>query len=89
MVANEAQAMGKPIICTAACGCANDLVISGFNGLVVSDFRADKKQIIDFIHQLPENKLAYEQFAHRNNQVFAVDRLSREMLAGMQKLVNH
>ena len=89
MVANEAQAMGKPIICTAACGCANDLVISGFNGLVVSDFRADKKQIIDFIHQLPENKLAYEQFAHRNNQVFAVDRLSLEMLAGMRKLVNH
>ena len=89
MVANEAQALGKPIICTAACGCANDLVISGFNGLVVSDFRADKKQIIDFIHQLPENKLAYEQFAHRNNQVFAVDRLSLEMLAGMRKLVNH
>ncbi len=89
MVANEAQALGKPIICTDACGCANDLVINNYSGLVVSDFRTEKKQIIDFIHQISEKALAYEQFASRNNQVFSVERLSMEMMTGMRQLLNH
>jgi len=38
MVANEALEMGIPVICSDVCGCADDLVINDFNGLVLNDF---------------------------------------------------
>ncbi len=38
MVANEAMEMGVPVICSSACGCADDLVINEINGLVLPDF---------------------------------------------------
>jgi glycosyltransferase involved in cell wall biosynthesis len=38
MVANEALEMGVPVICSSACGCADDLVINEINGLVLNDF---------------------------------------------------
>ncbi len=87
MVANEAQAMGKPVICTSACGCANDLVINGFSGLVVEDFTLEKDRIIQFLQTLPTMQPIFEDFAERNNRVFSVDRLSQEMLTGMRKLL--
>jgi glycosyltransferase involved in cell wall biosynthesis len=38
MVANEALEFGLPVICSTACGCADDLIINEFNGLVIDDF---------------------------------------------------
>jgi glycosyltransferase involved in cell wall biosynthesis len=38
MVANEALEYGLPVICSSACGCADDLIINGFNGLVIDEF---------------------------------------------------
>ncbi len=38
MVANEALEMGVPVICSSACGCADDLVINDINGLVLKNF---------------------------------------------------
>jgi glycosyltransferase involved in cell wall biosynthesis len=38
MVANEALEFGLPVICSTACGCADDLIINEFNGLVIEDF---------------------------------------------------
>lgn len=38
MVANEALECGLPVICSTACGCADDLIINGFNGLVIDEF---------------------------------------------------
>jgi glycosyltransferase involved in cell wall biosynthesis len=38
MVANEALEYGLPVICSSACGCADDLIIDGFNGLVIDEF---------------------------------------------------
>jgi glycosyltransferase involved in cell wall biosynthesis len=38
MVANEALEMGVPVICSSACGCADDLVINEMNGLVLTSF---------------------------------------------------
>jgi glycosyltransferase involved in cell wall biosynthesis len=45
MVANEALEMGIPVICSDVCGCADDLVINEFNGLVLNDlnFSASNK----------------------------------------------
>jgi glycosyltransferase involved in cell wall biosynthesis len=39
MVANEALEYGLPVICSSACGCADDLIINGFNGLVIDEFK--------------------------------------------------
>lgn len=86
MVANEAQASGKPIICTAACGCANDLVINGYSGLVVQDFDLDKNLILEFLETLPTNLLKFEKFAEKNSQIFSVERISHEMIMGIKKL---
>lgn len=38
MVANEALEFGIPVICSSACGCADDLIINEFNGLVIDEF---------------------------------------------------
>ncbi len=38
MVANESLEMGVPVICSKACGCADDLVIDNFNGLILGDW---------------------------------------------------
>lgn len=86
MVANEAQTSGKPIICTEVCGCANDLVINGYSGLVVQDFDVEKDLIVEFLKTLPANGPKYEKFAKRNSQIFSVGRISQEMITGMKKL---
>lgn len=41
LVINEAMSMGKPVITTTAVGAADDLVISGVNGLVVKEKNID------------------------------------------------
>ena len=38
MVANEAFFYNTPVICSRFCGCAGDLVINNFNGLVLDDY---------------------------------------------------
>lgn len=90
MVANEAQELGKPVICTSACGCANDLVIDGKNGLVVSDItqRENIERIQAFLEKLPDSQAAIQAFSGHNSSIFTVDQLASEMYAGFQKLVS-
>lgn len=90
MVANEAQELGKPVICTSACGCANDLVIDGKNGLVISDIQKLENiaKIQDFLTNLPKNRRDIEAFSQKNSNIFTVDKLASEMYAGFQKLVS-
>lgn len=88
MVANEAQELQKPVICTEACGCANDLVIDGQNGLVLSDITspANIHKIQQFLADFPRHQAAIESFSQRNSQIFSVERLAAEMLSGFQHL---
>lgn len=88
MVANEAQELQKPVICTEACGCANDLVIDGQNGLVLSDITslANIHKIQQFLADFPRQQAAIEGFSQRNSQIFSVGRLAAEMLSGFQHL---
>ena len=89
MVANEAQELGKPVICTSACGCANDLVIDGKNGLVVSDIQKHENiaKIQAFLANLPKNSVAIQAFSQKNSNIFTVDKLASEMHEGFHKLV--
>jgi glycosyltransferase involved in cell wall biosynthesis len=88
MVANEAQELHKPVICTEACGCANDLVIDGKNGLVLSDITSPKNisKIQQFLDNFPKNQAAIEAFSERNSQIFSVEKLATEMLEGFHKI---
>ena len=89
MVANEAQALGKPVICTKACGCANDLVIDGKNGLVLEDIvKAENiERIQNFLKDLPKNQASIEAFSARNAQIFTVEQLASEMYQGFKRLI--
>ncbi len=89
MVANEAQELGKPVICTTACGCANDLIIDGKNGLVVSDFNQNQniERIQAFLKDLPAKQSAIQAFSERNMQIFSVEHLASEMYQGFQKSI--
>ncbi|MFY9159458.1 glycosyltransferase [Aquirufa ecclesiirivi] len=88
MVANEAQELGKPVICTEACGCANDLILDGYNGLVIkhlSDLE-ERNRIKQFLKELPEKSEYYADHSKRSSQIFGVEKLANEMYQGFQQL---
>lgn len=89
MVANEAQALGKPIICTTHCGCAHDMVISGYSGLVLSDFESKANIALaqKYLLALQENPQQTAEFSFRNSSIFNADRIAFEMIRGYKKLV--
>jgi hypothetical protein len=64
------------------------LIIDGYNGLVVKDVIQDKVRIKAFLATLSDNQNAYSQRAKRMNQIFSVERLSQEQLAGMRAVLN-
>jgi len=82
MVANEAIQMGVKVICSASCGCSNDLVINHYSGLVVNNFNFSKgdvtyMNILDFL----TNHVSTNSFFLKNNaSVFDSDRLVNESL---------
>ncbi len=54
MVANEAMEMGIPVICSNVCGCADDLVIDDFNGMVIDNFIFDAPTNFTTYYQLKQ-----------------------------------
>ncbi|MHA8071503.1 glycosyltransferase [Aquirufa ecclesiirivi] len=88
MVANEAQELGKPVICTEACGCANDLILDGYNGLVIKQLSdlEERNRIKQFLKELPEKSEYYADHSKRSSQIFGVEKLAYEMYQGFQLL---
>jgi glycosyltransferase involved in cell wall biosynthesis len=72
MVANEAQELGIPVICSKSCGCADDLIISNFSGLVLEDL--DYSLMFNFIDGF-NNKA----FIEKNATIFSLERLIDSM----------
>lgn len=68
MVANEAQFYNLQVLCTANCGCANDLVINKFNGLVIKDLLSPltPTEISNYITN-PRDSF---NFIQKNNMIF-------------------
>jgi glycosyltransferase involved in cell wall biosynthesis len=82
MVANEAIQMGVKVICSASCGCSNDLVINQYSGLVLNNFNFSKvdatyTNILDFLKNHVSTKRT---FLKNNASVFDSDRLVNESL---------
>jgi glycosyltransferase involved in cell wall biosynthesis len=72
MVANEAQELGIPVICSKSCGCADDLVISNFSGLVLEDL--DYRLMFNFI-----DRFVNKDFINKNATIFSLERLIDSM----------
>lgn len=82
MVANEAIQMGISVICSESCGCANDLVIDEYSGLIVEnfDFNIDNiaySKILNFLKNNNRNKI---KFMNNTALVFDSERLINESL---------
>ena len=82
MVANESIQMGVKVICSASCGCSNDLVINQYSGLVLNNFNFSKgdvtyTNILDFLKNHVNTKRT---FLKNNASVFDSDRLVNESL---------
>jgi len=82
MVANEAIQMGIEVICSESCGCANDLVIDGYSGLVMDNFefsesRNSYDKIIRFLKDFDQKN---SNFLKNNAFVFDSDRLVNDSL---------
>ncbi len=54
LVVNEAMAMGKPVITSNNCGCANDLVLNGKNGYIFK--KGNSKELSKLIIKILRNK---------------------------------
>jgi glycosyltransferase involved in cell wall biosynthesis len=80
MVANEAQEMGLPVMCSDACGCSNDLIIDHYTGIIFDEIITQKndEKIATFL-QNPSDKLV-QNFILKNSNIFNLERLSMEML---------
>ena len=77
MVANEAMQMGVSVICSSSCGCANDLVIDNYSGLVVDNFDFTKddltySKILNFLQNI---NVINKTFLNNNALVFDSEKL--------------
>lgn len=77
MVANEAIQMGVSVICSSSCGCANDLVIDNYSGLVVDNFEFAKEDLTysEILNFLENIKYINKKFLNNNSLVFDSERL--------------
>ncbi len=68
MVANEAQHYKLNVICSSNCGCANDLIINNYNGLVLNT--TEEKDFPYKIASYLKSSLDSNKFIERNNLIF-------------------
>lgn len=68
MVANEAQHYKLKVICSSNCGCANDLIINNYNGLVLNTM--EEKEFPNKIASYLKSSVDSNKFIERNNLIF-------------------
>ena len=90
MVANEALEMGIPVICSNVCGCADDLVINDFNGLVINDLDFNNPQSInyskikEYLNSLIKNN-SNELLNTRISSIYDENRLIKEFISAFKR----
>lgn len=89
MVANEAFFCKTPVICSSFCGCADDLVINNFNGIVIPysslfEKAKDFNLLIDNVYELREK---FTQNIELTNRIFDVNRLSSELYLSFKRSI--
>lgn len=89
MVANEAFFYNVPVICSKFCGCADDLVINNFNGIVLQDFSLSlpDSDLTVFINYYLNFRDKFISNIKLTNHIFESDRLSNEQYLSFKKVV--
>jgi glycosyltransferase involved in cell wall biosynthesis len=89
MVANEAFFYKVPVICSKFCGCANDLVINDFNGIVLQDFSLSllDLDLTFFINYYLNLRAQFISNIKSTNHIFEPNRLSSEQYLSFKKIV--
>ena len=89
MVANEAFFYNVPVICSKFCGCANDLVINDFNGIVLQDFSLSllDLDLTFFINYYLNLRAQFISNIKSTNHIFEPNRLSSEQYLSFKKIV--
>ena len=81
MVANEAFFYNIPVICSKFCGCAGDLVINEFNGIVLPDYSLSlpNYDITNFINHYLKSRDTFISNIKLTNHIFEPNRLSNDL----------
>ena len=88
MVANEAFFYRVPVICSEFCGCANDLVINDFNGIVLQDYSLTLPDydIGNFITKFLDLRDAFISNIKLTNHIFEPNRLSSDLYLSFKRI---
>jgi glycosyltransferase involved in cell wall biosynthesis len=88
MVANEAFFYNVPVICSKFCGCANDLVINNFNGIILKDFFLSfpDQDFTLFIDKFLNQRDKFIANIKSTNHIFEPNRLSNDQYLSFKKI---
>jgi glycosyltransferase involved in cell wall biosynthesis len=89
MVANEAFFYNTPVICSKFCGCASDLVINNFNGLVLEDYSlaCPNNDFTFFIDHFLHLRDKFVDNIKLTNRIFEPGRLSNDLYQSFNNIV--
>jgi glycosyltransferase involved in cell wall biosynthesis len=89
MVANEAFFYNTPVICSRFCGCAGDLVINNFNGLVLEDYSLENpnNDLTFFIDHFLHLRDKFVDNIKLTNRIFEPERLSNDLYQSFKNIV--
>ena len=88
MVANEAFFYNIPVICSKFCGCAGDLVINEFNGIVLQNYSLTlpNYDLNAFIKYYLDLRLKFISNIRLTNHIFEPNRLSSDLYLSFKKI---
>ena len=88
MVANEAFFYNIPVICSKFCGCAGDLVINEFNGIVLQDYSLSlpNYDLNAFIKRYLDLRLKFISNIKLTNHIFEPNRLSSDLYLSFKRI---
>lgn len=88
MVANEAFFYNVPVICSKYCGCAGDLVINKFNGIVLQDYNLSLSNynFSNFIKYYLDIRGTFISNIKLTNHIFEPNRLSSDLYLSIKRI---
>jgi len=89
LVVNEGMNFGLPIIASDKVGCANELVIDGYNGFVFDS--KDAKELSNYIYKLTRDKKLHQKLsknAHKTVENFTYKGQIKKIIAKIENLIS-
>ena len=88
MVANESFFYDVPVICSKFCGCANDLVINEYNGIVLQDYSLSlpNYDVSNFINHYLDLRETFIYNIKLTNLIFEPNKLSSDLYLSFKRI---